>query len=235
MLFRSKHTNAIGGIAFPPNGRSLLSGSNDKSVRLWILRDGSSKIMPVTGTTNSFLSVAFSPDGRYFAGGDMNDSLWIWDSRRQRLVAKWLGRTSSVWCVEFTPDGKGLMSGGGDGMVTYWDMASLGSGSERQSFPVIRKFSGHTVRLLCLLFTSTYHIPQGLVRSLRFFPGDNRWIVSSSSDKIVRLWDTESGICYLALHGHTFIVRVTDFSQTHNLLVTGSGDCRVMFWKYRVL
>ena len=112
--------------------------------------------MPVTGTTDYVHSVAFSPDGRYIAGGDLNGSLWIWDSRRQKLVAKWPGRSSGVCCVEFTPDGKGLISGGGgDGMVKYWDMTSLGSGSERQSFPEIRRFSGHNVRQFSLLsFTS---------------------------------------------------------------------------------
>ena len=103
--------------------------------------------MPVTGITDYFHSVAFNHDGRYIAGADLNHSLWIWDSRRQRLVAKWLGHTSGVWCVEFTPDGRGLISGGGDGMVKYWDMTSLGSGSERKSFPEIRRFSGHNVRL----------------------------------------------------------------------------------------
>ena len=111
--------------------------------------------MPVTGTTDYFLSVAFSPDGRYVAGGDLSHSLWIWDSRRQKLVAKWPGRSGGVWCVEFTPDGKGLISGGGDRMVKYWDITSLGSGSEGQSFPEIRRFSGHSVRLFCLLLTST--------------------------------------------------------------------------------
>ena len=107
--------------------------------------------MPVTKITSHFLSVAFSPDGRYIAVGDfLNDLLWIWDSRRQRLVAKWPGHRSGVWCVEFTPDGKGLISGGDDGMVKYWDMTSLGSGSEQQSFPVIRRFSGHNVGQFCL-------------------------------------------------------------------------------------
>ena len=147
-----KHTNAIRGIAFPPNVRSLVSGSNDESVRIWNLRDGSSKIMPVTGITSYFLSVAFSPDGSYIAGGDLNGSLWIWDSRRQKLVAKWPGHTGSVWCVEFTPDGKGLMSGSYDKMIKYWDMTSLGSGSERKSFPEIQRFSGHTVRFFCVSF-----------------------------------------------------------------------------------
>ena len=148
----NKNPGVISGIAFLPNLRSLVSGSHDESVRIWNLRDGSSKIMPVTGRTSYFLSVAFSPDGRYIAGGNLNFSLWIWDSRRQKVVAQWWGHTNAVNCIEFTGDGKRLMSGSNDRTVKCWDMTSLGSGSELQSFPEIQGFSGHTVRLFCLFF-----------------------------------------------------------------------------------
>ena len=141
-----EHTSTIKGIAFSPKGHSLVSGSNDRSVRLWNLRDGSSKVMPVTGKPSFSISVAFSPDGRYIAGGHFDNVLWIWDSRRRKVVAKWLGHRHSVRCIEFTPDGKGLMSGSDDGTVKCWDMTSLGTGSESRSFPEIRGFSGHTVR-----------------------------------------------------------------------------------------
>ena len=156
------HTDTIKGIAFSPNGRSLISGSDDESVRIWMLRDGSSKLMPVTGKTSFFNCVAFSPDGRYIAGGDLHNSLWVWDSRSHTLVAKWLGHRHSVRCIEFTPDGKGLVSGGDDGAIIFWDMTSLGTGSEPQSFPEIRRFSGHTVRFfvypLCHTLTETSEI-----------------------------------------------------------------------------
>ena len=51
----------------------------------------------------------------------------------------------------------------------------------------------------------------------------------------MQVWDTESGVCYLTLHGHTDWVRGADFSQTQKLLVTASWDRRVTFWKYKVL
>ena len=137
--------------AFSPNGRSLLSASDDYTVRLWNLRDGSSKRIPAPGTSTSFC-VAFRPVGRYIAGGDTTHcSIWIWDSRSQKLVAQWPAHPSAVWSIEFTPDGKGLISGGGDGIVKYWDVTSIGSGSHWKSFPVIRRFSGYNVRLFCLL------------------------------------------------------------------------------------
>ena len=148
-LFK-EHTNTVESIAFSHNGRSLVSGSYDPSVRIWNLRDGSSKALPVTARTDMFFSVAFRPDGRYIAGGNRDKSLWIWDSRTHKLVAKWRGHIAYVNCVEFTPDGNGLLSGSKDGTIKFWDMSSLGTGSEPQRFPEIRRFPGHTVRFFCV-------------------------------------------------------------------------------------
>ena len=149
------HENELNCISFSPDGRSIVSGSDDHSVRVSNIRDGSSKKLPVTNDAGFFLSVVFSPDGRYIAAGDTIKSLWIWDSRTQKLVANWKGHSvKSVRFVEFTPDGKGLMSGGMDTTVKYWDVSSLGihkamSRREtvvtRHSFPLIRSFPGHTV------------------------------------------------------------------------------------------
>ena len=147
--------NAVNSISFSPDGRSLVSGSDDYSVRIWNIRDGSSKRLPVTAEAGHFVSVVFRPDGRYIAAGDLRKSLWIWDSRTHKLLANWVGHGRAVWCVEFTPDGNGLMSGSADTTVKYWDVSSLGthgavSGRDAvvpgHSFPLIRSFSGHTVR-----------------------------------------------------------------------------------------
>lgn len=151
-----EHRNEVYSIGFSPNGRSLVSGSN-RSVCVWNIRDGSSKQLPVTDDTDYFMSVVFSPNGRYIAAGDLNNSLWIWDLRTRQLVANWKGHSDPVWCVGFTPDGKGLMSGSRDKTIKYWDVSSLGSHeavsgrvyvtSGHLKFPLIRTFSGHTVRL----------------------------------------------------------------------------------------
>ena len=156
-----RHTNEVNCISFSPDGRSFVSGSDDNSVRIWNIRDGSSKGLPGTDKPGYFLSVVFRPDGRYIAAGDSRCSLWIWDSRTHQIVANWKGHNGWVWCVEFVPDGKGLMSGSRDGTVKYWDVSSLvihEAISRREvvvlgaSFPLIRCFSGHTVRFLFLFY-----------------------------------------------------------------------------------
>ena len=152
-----RHRGTVNSIAFSPDGRSLVSASDDYTVCIWKTRDGSPKNLRVSDGIGLFLSVAFSPDGRYIAAGDTRSLLWIWDSRTLQLVASWVSHGDSVWCVEFTPDGKGLMSGSRDKTAKYWDVSSLGireAASRREtvvlghSFPSVRSLSGHTVRFL---------------------------------------------------------------------------------------
>ena len=148
------HMGPVYSLAFSPNGRSLVSGSEVQSVSVWNIRDGSSKELPGTNDAGFFISVAFSPGGRYIAASDLELGHWIWDSRVHRLIANWKVHESRVWCVEFTPDGKGLMSGGEDGVAKYWDLSSLGIHEAGRAvvtlFPLIQSFSGHTVSLLYL-------------------------------------------------------------------------------------
>ena len=150
-----RHKNEVNSIAFSPNGRFLVSASDDRSVRIWNIRDGSSKVLPVAGSPSFFLYVVFSPDGKYVAAGNSDKSLWIWDSRTHKLLARWCGHTSGVLCAEFMPDGKGLMSGSFDKTVNYWDVGSLGNRqgmstgtvvNEEHYPPEVRSFSGHNVR-----------------------------------------------------------------------------------------
>ena len=147
------HKYQVNSVAFSPNGRSLVSASSDRSVRIWNTRDGSSKVLPITGQPEYFFSVAFSPDGRHIAAGNFDNSLWMWDSRTHTLVARWEGHTSDVRSTGFTPDGKGLMSGGSDNTIKYWDVSSLGirqgvstRAADAGGVLEVRRFVGHDVR-----------------------------------------------------------------------------------------
>ena len=148
------HKQPVYNVGFSPNCHSLVSASADKSIRIWNIRDGSSKILPVTGSPNYFMSVEFSPDGKYVAAGNFDGSVWIWDSRTHTLAAMWREDRSRVWCTKFTADGKGLMSGYSDHTVRYWDVSLLENRRgvyEDQSFPLVRSFFGHNVRYVPLL------------------------------------------------------------------------------------
>ena len=139
-LFKA-HTNDINRLVFSPNGRFLVSASFDFSVRVWSIRDGSSKRVSSKGY---FGSAAFHPSGKYIAAGNFDHAVRIWDARTMRQVTSWTGLGGHVWCLEFTPDGKGLFCGSTDGVLKHWDVSLLG-----ERVPVeIQRFAWHTVRFL---------------------------------------------------------------------------------------
>ena len=117
------HTDAIRSLDVSPDGRLLVTGSNDGSVRIWKMRDGSSKVLS-TGR-RLFPSVRFSPNGRYVAASNFDRFLRIWNVRSGQLVGKWTDPEGVIRCMAFTPDGEVLVSGCWDGMIRSWDVSSL--------------------------------------------------------------------------------------------------------------
>jgi hypothetical protein len=67
-------------VAFSPDGRRLVSGSWDKTLRLWDAATGKPIGPPLQGHTNSVTSVAFSPDGRRLVSGSDDNTLRLWDA-----------------------------------------------------------------------------------------------------------------------------------------------------------
>ena len=74
---------------------------------------------------------------------------------------------------------------------------------------------------------------QSAVRSIVFLP-HSQWIVTSSDDHSVRVWDIQSGVCQLTLQGNMGLWGV-DASQTPDFLVTTGNDNHVRLWRYEVL
>jgi WD40 repeat protein len=67
-------------IAFSPDGKHIVSGSSDKTVRVWDAQTGAPVGDPFTGHSDSVISVAYSPDGKYIASGSSDNTVRVWDT-----------------------------------------------------------------------------------------------------------------------------------------------------------
>ncbi len=193
------HTDKVTCVALSPDGQSVLSSSDDRTVRRWDVASGK-LLQTFEGHGDYALSVAFRPDGStalsgggglwdptkrfYFPGTD--HALRLWEMESGKVLRRFEGHTAPVWSVALSADGRRAISGSGGyqvngGQPVFQGGRPVSSGYEVRLWDVesgqpLRVCTGHT----------------NWVRSVAFSPDGSR-AVSGSWDGTVRVWDTTSG------------------------------------------
>jgi WD40 repeat protein len=103
------HASAVTAVAFSPDGRKLLSGSSDQSVKLWdVASKGELRSFSVS---RAVTSVAFSPNGQLIAAGADLGGVTLWDEANGRQVQVLQGEKERIASIAFSPDGALLATG----------------------------------------------------------------------------------------------------------------------------
>jgi WD40 repeat protein len=107
--------------AFSPDGRHIVSGSMDRTIRMRNATTGETAADPFIGHTGRVTSVAFSPDGQHIVSSSDDRTIRVWDAMTGETVAgPFTGHTGSVRSVAFSPDGQRVVSGSKDGTIRVW-------------------------------------------------------------------------------------------------------------------
>ncbi|MSW64160.1 MAG: hypothetical protein F2825_04620 [Actinobacteria bacterium] len=130
--------SAVNSVSFSPDGKYVVSGSGDKSVKIWSTESGE-VVRRLNGHTSDVNSVSFSPDGKYVVSGSgsgyrydgnfkhsSDNSVKIWSTESGEVVRAWNGHIFAVMSVSFSPDGKYVVSGSDDESVKIWSTLKVG-------------------------------------------------------------------------------------------------------------
>jgi WD40 repeat protein len=201
------HTDEVSCATFSCDGKQIVSGSEDRTIRVWDAQTGNPVLGPLKMHTRGVYSVAFSPNGRRFASGSRDKTILVWHALTGKVVAgPFKGHTFPIRSLCFSPDGKRIASGSVDNTVRIWD-AQTGN-------PLAGPLSGHTDWVISVAFS-----------------GDGALIASGSDDQTVRVWDAISGRLVLGpLRGHNYSVYFVAFSPDSKRIVSASLFGNVCVW-----
>jgi WD40 repeat protein/serine/threonine protein kinase/DNA-binding XRE family transcriptional regulator len=239
------HSDELRSVAFSPDGKYVLTGGLDTTVKMWEAATGKA-VQTFHSHEGEVYSVAFSPNGKYILSGsaDMTAKLWEVASGIEILTLR--GHTSDVFDVAFSADGQYMLTASGDGAVKLWEIATgqeIRTFREREDWYLSIAISpdgkyvlagtGRNTASLWETATGTeIHTLVGhsnFVYSVAFSP-NSKYLLTGSVDNTAKLWDAETGRELYTIRGHSSSVRSVAFSPDGKYILTGSADRTARLW-----
>ncbi|KAI9326222.1 WD40-repeat-containing domain protein [Obelidium mucronatum] len=239
------HKNGVNATAVSSDGKTVVSGSNDKTVKLWSVETGEC-IKTLVGHSDWVLSVAISSDGQTVVSGSRDNTVKLWSVETGECIKTLVGHSLNVASVAISSDRQTVVSGSWDKTVKLWSVetgecintlvghyafvTSVAISSDGQtvvsgSLDIAVKFwSVETAECIKTLVSHSDPVYSVAISS------DGQTVVSGSWEKTVKLWSVETGECIKTLVGHSHKVLSVAISSDGQTVVSGSKDKTVKLW-----
>lgn len=188
------HTALTGTVDFSPDGKKMVTTSNDGTARLWDVETGKelSRFAPSVRILDTAI---FAPDGRHIVVGGPGNVLRLWDTATNQEVRQYIGLDGGAWGADVSSDGRYAVTADNNGAKLY----------DFQTGVLLREFH------------------QSVVASLATFSPDNRLVATANGDKTSGVWEVATGK-ELQRISHDADVIYVAFSPDGRSLFTTSGN-----------
>jgi WD40 repeat protein len=193
---RLHHGDFVNHVAFTPDGKTVVSCSDDGTLRSWEASTGK-EIHCFRGHRRSVMSLSISKDGKTLASISQDFTIRLWDLAAGKELRKLDAPRGAYYDLSFSPDGLILASCGQN--LTIW---------KTQTHEVIREFE---LKI------------RGWLTTLAFSP-DGKTLAVGSQDGIIRFWDTVDWKKIRQVQAHAQGVHSLAFSPNGRFLASAGED-----------
>lgn len=206
------HKDAVWQAAWSPDGKRVVSVSNDQTIQVWDAASGK-LIWKAQGQGIFVLAVAWSRNGKYIAAANADtdtakDVVQILDAATGKEAFLYKGYGAPVRAGAWSPDSKQVASSGDTGDVTTWDALTGGSSGRYAS-----------------------EDEQGRCYSVAWSP-DGTHLAAANENGKAYAWSLAGGSTLYSYLGHAPLpVLAVDWSPDSKYVVSGGGDQTVQIWQ----
>src|SRR6478672_6463667 len=207
------HSDWVRSVAISPDGKTLASGSFDKTIKLWSIPEGT-LLHTLSEHTKGIFSVVISSDNQTLASGSWDETIKLWQLDSGALLNTLSGHTGSVRSLAITPDAQTLISGSFDKTIKLWH---LNTGA------LINTLSKDIGAVSALA-------REGAVAHIALSP-NAEIIVSGGDDGIIQLWQLATGQPLSILTGNLSCICSLAVSPNSQILAAGNINGAITFWQ----
>jgi WD40 repeat protein len=119
-----RHTRNVNCLTWSHDGKTLISGSDDESIRTWNTTTWQ-QVAVLTGHTSYVYGIAISPNGRILASASYDNTARLWNLENSQSIGSPLQHADQVFGVSFSTDGRLLATGCEDNNAYTWDISAI--------------------------------------------------------------------------------------------------------------
>lgn len=202
------HTSVVLAVAPLDRGRKLVSGSVDRTLKLWDVATG--KVLATHDAKSAVCALATRPDSPRIACGTADGWLSVFETTATGLtrIATTAAHTAGVAAVAARPDGREFVTVGGDGFVRVWAFGESNALVARFTFEPVTNPNGTGAFIL----------------SAAAYAPDGKSFAVAGQEGLLRVYETQSGRETRTLRGATDWVTGLGFGADGKTLFAAGAD-----------
>ena len=239
------HEKCIMSVAVTSDSKYIVSGSEDKTLRIWDILN-CSQVACITSHTETIWGVCVSPNMKYIGTASGDKTVGLFSFEEKKLIHSFTGHLNPIFCVACSNNNKFLASGAQDKDVCLWDI------EKREKIIMLK---GHTDTVFSVKFTYNDELlvsgaadytlriwsivekrllekidtKSGMIESLAITK-DGKFLGIGDRSNHVHLWDWDQKKSIKKFTDHTKWVKCVALSSDDKYLVSSSNDMSIRIW-----